>query len=96
MSTAELTRDAPSRLLLTIRQVAEATGFCEKTIWANTAPRGQLACTRVGRSVRYSPVAVERWIATQTIAADQPVAEVVNQDVAVDPQVDDASAPSAE
>ncbi len=70
MSTAELTRGAPARLLLTIRQVAEATGFCEKTIWANTAPRGRLACVRVGRSVRYSSPAVERWLATQTVEGE--------------------------
>lgn len=69
MSTVAVSRDASTRLLLTIRQVAESTGFCEKTIWAHTAPRGRLACVRVGRSVRYSALAVERWLAAQTVEA---------------------------
>jgi predicted DNA-binding transcriptional regulator AlpA len=70
MSTAALPRDASARLLLTIRQVAEATNFSEKTIWTNTSPRGRLACVRVGRSVRYSITAVERWVAEQTVGEE--------------------------
>jgi predicted DNA-binding transcriptional regulator AlpA len=72
MSTAALSPGASERLLLTIRQVADATGLCEKTIWAQTFPRGPLIPCRVGRSLRYSPDAVREWIEQQTVRQSIP------------------------
>ena len=59
-------------LLLTNRQVADATGFSQKTIWNHTAPRGQLACVKAGRAVRYTPAAVEHWLEILTVGAEAP------------------------
>ncbi len=51
------------KLLLTPREAADALSVCEKTLWATTAPRGDLRPTRIGRAVRYSVAELERWIA---------------------------------
>lgn len=48
--------------LLTIREVAEILKLCEKSVWIATAPRGNLRCVRVGRSVRYSRSEVDRFV----------------------------------
>ena len=53
-----------SRLLLTPRQTASALAICEKTLWTYTQ-NGQIPCVRIGRSVRYSPVDLQNWIACQ-------------------------------
>lgn len=53
------------RLLLRPREAASALGICEKTLWSITAPRGDLACVRIGRSVRYDPLDLRAWIDRQ-------------------------------
>jgi len=42
------------KLLLTVRQAAQALSICEKSLWALTSPRGPLQAVRIGRAVRYS------------------------------------------
>ena len=40
--------------LMTVQEAAELLGLSERTVWENTAPRGDLPAVRIGRSVRYS------------------------------------------
>jgi predicted DNA-binding transcriptional regulator AlpA len=63
--------DAPDahKLLLTPREAATALSVCEKTLWSLTAPRGDLPCVRLNRSVRYSVEALREWIADRQRAA---------------------------
>lgn len=35
------------------REAARALGFSERTLWAVSAPRGDLPCVRIGRKVLY-------------------------------------------
>jgi len=42
------------RLLLTVRQAADALSICEKSLWNLTQPRGPLPAVRIGRAVRFS------------------------------------------
>ncbi len=35
------------------RETAQALGFCEKTLWNNTEPRGPIPCYKVGSRVLY-------------------------------------------
>ncbi len=53
------------KLLLTAREAADTLSVCEKTLWAMTAPRGDLRPIRIGRAVRYSVAELERWIQAQ-------------------------------
>jgi hypothetical protein len=50
------------RLLLTPRETAAAMGISERKLWGLTAPRGDLPCLPLGRSIRYDPADVRRWI----------------------------------
>jgi len=63
-------------LLINSRDAAKALSISEKTLWSLTAPRGPVPAIRIGeRSVRYSVVALEQWIAEQIRAetkADEP------------------------
>lgn len=54
------------RLLLPASEAARLLSISEKTLWSNTSPRGSIPAVRLGRSVRYSRAALERWIAGQT------------------------------
>ena len=57
-----VTQDAP-RLLLSPRYAAKALSISEKTLWSNTAPRGDIPVVRVGaRGVRYSLEALQQWV----------------------------------
>jgi hypothetical protein len=47
------TNDTPDPLLLTPRDAAATLAVSERTLWTWTAPRGPLACVRLGRAVRY-------------------------------------------
>ena len=51
------------------KRTARALGISERALWDLTAPRGQLACVRLGRAVRYSPERVRVFIESQTIGA---------------------------
>ena len=42
--------------LLTLREAAVYLGVSQRTVWAITAPRGDLPVIRIGRSRRYSQV----------------------------------------
>jgi excisionase family DNA binding protein len=54
-----------TRLLLTVREAAQALSVSERTLWALTAPRGPIRSVRLGRSVRYSADSLRDWIASQ-------------------------------
>ncbi len=51
----------PTALLLTPRQTAEALAISSRKLWSLTAG-GEIACVRIGRSVRYSPDDLRAWI----------------------------------
>ena len=53
--------------LLTARQAADLIGVSARTLWDWTSPRGDIPCIRPGkgRTVRYSRLALDRWIADQ-------------------------------
>jgi excisionase family DNA binding protein len=55
------THPAPAPKLLTARDAAKALAVCEKTLWAIT-DRGEIPVVRIGRSVRYDPQDLSRWI----------------------------------
>lgn len=42
------------KLLVTMRQAAQALAVCEKTLWSLTQPRGPIPAVRIGRAVRYA------------------------------------------
>ncbi len=48
--------------LLTVRQVAEMLGVCERTVFSLTQ-EGKLPAARIGRAVRYDPADVAAFIA---------------------------------
>jgi len=50
------------RLLLTVRQAADALSICEKSLWALTTPRGPLPAVRIGRAVRYDLADLQAFI----------------------------------
>ena len=51
----------PDRLLFTQRETAHVLGLSPRTIASLTAT-GELACLRIGRSVRYCLADIEAWI----------------------------------
>lgn len=57
-------------LLLTAPEAAERLRISEKTLWSLTAPRGGIPVVRIGRAVRYSVAALERWIAQEIERAE--------------------------
>jgi predicted DNA-binding transcriptional regulator AlpA len=48
--------------LLSLRDTAEETGLCEKTIWNNMVPRGTLVVVRVGARVLFDRNDLDAWI----------------------------------
>jgi hypothetical protein len=61
---APATNDVP-KLLLTPPEAAEALQVCENTLWSLTQPRGPIPAIRLGKSVRYSPAALQKFIDEQ-------------------------------
>ncbi len=54
------------RLLLKPKAAAETLGdISERTLWAQTFPRGPIPSVRIGKCVRYSPEALQRFIESQ-------------------------------
>lgn len=47
--------------LVTAREAAKVLGVCEKTLWS-IANRGEIPVVRIGRSVRYDPRDLARWV----------------------------------
>lgn len=53
--------------LMKVREVAEQTGLCEKSVWNTTAPRGDLPCVKLGSRTLYRPEDVAAWIESRVI-----------------------------
>ncbi len=53
--------------LMNVREVAEQTGLCEKSVWNATAPRGTLPCVKLGARSLYRPEDVAAWIASRIV-----------------------------
>ena len=53
--------------LLSIREVADQTGLCEKSVWNSSAPRGSLLCVKLGARILYRPEDVTAWIESRVI-----------------------------
>ncbi len=53
------------RKLLRPREAADRLTISERQLWAQTDPRGPIPCVRIGKSVRYSPDAIQRFIDEQ-------------------------------
>lgn len=54
----------PADRLLTMQEAAERLAICERKLWSLTAPRGQLPCVRINRSVRYAPADLDAYVAS--------------------------------
>ena len=50
------------KLTIPAREAAEALSVSERTLWANTVPRGTLLAVRIGRRVLYDPQDLKAWI----------------------------------
>ena len=48
-------------MLLTVRRAAKVLALSERTLWSLTQA-GQIPAVRFGRSVRYDPADLRRWI----------------------------------
>ena len=53
--------------LLSIRDVADQTGLCEKSVWNSTAPRGSLPCVKLGARILFRAEDVSAWIESRVI-----------------------------
>ena len=51
-------------LLMTARDAARALAISERQLWQRTKD-GEIPCVRIGRSVRYSPDDLRKWIEEQ-------------------------------
>jgi predicted DNA-binding transcriptional regulator AlpA len=58
-------------LLLDARQAAAALSISPRTLWSLTSPRGPIPSIRLGTRVLYSTSALQKWIDTETSAAQQ-------------------------
>ena len=58
-------KTATEKKLLSVKETAQALGISDRTLWTITAPRGPLACCKIGSRVMYSPKAIERFIEQQ-------------------------------
>jgi len=71
------------KLLLRPPEAAEALGLSPRALWSLTAPRGPIPAVYLGRSVRYDPETLRRWIAETQGAgcqnSDSPPAEKPQQ-----------------
>ncbi len=54
-------------MLLTPREAARALSVCEKTLFT-LSKRGEIPAVRIGRSVRYDPTDLARWIDSRKTA----------------------------
>jgi predicted DNA-binding transcriptional regulator AlpA len=51
--------------LMTSREVAQMLRISERKLWSMTMPRGTIPAVQIGRSVRYCPNVIQKWIASQ-------------------------------
>jgi excisionase family DNA binding protein len=56
------------KLLLTVRETAEALGISPRTLWSLTAPRGPLPAVRIRRRVFYRVQDLDEFISKQLVA----------------------------
>lgn len=54
----------PAPLAVPARDAARMLSISERALWSLTAPRGPIPCVRLGRSVRYSVAALQRYLET--------------------------------
>lgn len=66
--------DHSPRLALRPRKAAEALGISERTLWDWTKRRG-IPCIKVGKTVLYDVVALQRWLSEQSTPAPMNLAE---------------------
>lgn len=52
---------AAPRALWTVRETADAIGYKPDTIY-RWARRGKIPARRIGRSIRFVPADIERWV----------------------------------
>ena len=64
-------KTTPERILWTGREASQACTISERQLWAQTQPRGPIPCVRIGNSVRYSPEALQAFIASQQKGGEQ-------------------------
>lgn len=57
--------------LLKPREAAKRLQVSERTLWANTVPRGDIPAIRIGHCVRYSEEALAEFTAKQTGTTQQ-------------------------
>lgn len=65
--------------LMTRREVAEVLALAERTVKQKTA-RGEIASVKMGRSVRYRPQDVYRYISDHTRGGPRPPRPLVGLD----------------
>jgi len=53
---------------MTARDAAKMLGVCDKSLW-NATKRGEIPAIKLGRSVRYDPRDLTRWIETSKTTA---------------------------
>ena len=58
-------KTTPERILWTGREASLACNISERQLWGQTEPRGPIPCVRIGGCVRYSPEALQAFIASQ-------------------------------
>jgi excisionase family DNA binding protein len=61
----------PPAALLTPKQAAKLLGICDKSLW-NATNRGEIPSVKIGRSVRYDPRDLSRWIAANKASGGKP------------------------
>lgn len=54
------------RLLLNLREAAQALSVSDRTLWGMSAPRGPIPVVKLGCSIRYEVRALEEYIQAQT------------------------------
>jgi excisionase family DNA binding protein len=56
--------EVPAPLLVTPREAAALLSISERTLWSMTKT-GEISVVRIGRTVRYDPHDLRRWIETK-------------------------------
>jgi len=67
IAPSEAKSGAPS--MLTVRAAAKVLAVSDRTLWTLT-DRGEIPAVRIGRSVRYDPRDLTRWIEKSKPAAE--------------------------
>ncbi len=53
--------------LYSVKEAAAYLSLSQRTVWEMTAPRGELAVVKLGRSVRYRPEDLEAFVAARIV-----------------------------